>query len=90
MKKVVRGLVTFFQVLFYVGAGLSALAFVFQFFTQLITFRNFGNILLTTIGFYGAYFVCYRLYYWRFAQETYETLPEQLEALESPEQSPKE
>ncbi len=89
MKRFFGALVTCFQVFFYVGIGVSALAFVFQFFTELITFRTFGNILLTTIGFYGGYFLFYRIYYWRFDQEPYETLPEQIEALESNDQSPK-
>ncbi|TVP95870.1 MAG: hypothetical protein EA374_03045 [Acholeplasmatales bacterium] len=90
MKKIIHALVTLFQMLFYVGSALAALAFVFQFFTDIITFRTFGNILLTTIGFYIGYFLFYRLYYWRFAQETYETLPEQIDALESDVEKPKE
>ena len=89
MKQIFRWLVASFQIFFYVGIGVSALAFVFQFFTDMITFRTFGNILLSTIGFYGGYFLFYRIYYGCFAQEPYETLPEQLETLDTSNILPK-
>ena len=80
MERILKIWVMLLQILFYIFAALTVIAFIFWSFGAQ-SFSRVFNIFLVTLALLFSYMVFYRLYTIVFKKDDYKTIPEHLDAL---------